>query len=264
VLPYIDRLRIDQEDSVALEDHRSEPGRFRVGVIRLPHISNYTDFNPIGRIPDVTLEYLKEPDAAPQLDLVIIPGTKNTIADLRWLVARGFKKLLLDTVERGGWILGICGGFQMLGHSVTDPFGVEEGGREPGLALLPIETELDREKITVQSRGRSFLGPAVSGYEIHMGRSTYLNAVEPFLIDDDGRKDGAVSGRIAGTYFHGLFDNAEFTSRFLTVIAESRRLGWRPGRVEYSKEAEYDRLATIASEHLDVEKICALVMDSAL
>ena len=259
VLPYIESLRIDQEDSVSLEEHESRAGAFRVGVIRLPHISNYTDFNPLECISGLTLEYLSDPDTSRPIDLVIIPGTKNTIADLRWLIDRGFKKLLVDVLERGGWVLGICGGYQMLGQKVSDPNAAEEGGVQAGLDFLPVETELDVNKVTVQSRGRTFLGPAVTGYEIHMGITDHLKSINPFLMKEDGQRDGAVSGRLAGTYFHGLFENADFTQKFLTVVAESRRIEWRPGPVRYSKEGEYDRLAAVAREHLDIERILRMI-----
>ena len=192
ILPYIEGLRIDQEDSVSLEDHRTGQGSFRVGVIRLPHISNYTDFNPLEGIPGVALEYLNEPGRVQPFDLVIVPGTKNTIADLRSLVDRGFKKLLLDTLECGGWVLGICGGYQMLGRKVSDPFGAEEGGVEDGLDFLPVETRMETNKVTVQSTGRSFLGPIVAGYEIHMGRTYHLRSIDPFLTRENGQTDGAV------------------------------------------------------------------------
>ena len=257
VLPYIERLLVDQEDSVSLDDHRPNPGNFQIGVIRLPHISNYTDFNALERIPGVAVHYLLEPNQ--RVDLVIIPGTKNTIADLRWLIARGFKQLLLDTMERGGWVLGICGGYQMLGRSICDPFAVEEGGTAEGLDFLPIQTELETAKVTVQSSGRSFLGMAVRGYEIHMGKTEHVRPVDPFLIKDDAQADGALSGRVAGTYFHGLFDNAGFTAKFLSMVAENRQLDWRPADCGYSKDREYSRLAAIVRQHLDVQRIYELI-----
>jgi len=255
VLPFIEGLHIDQEDSVSLEDHRTRPGSFRVGVIRLPHISNYTDFNPLDRMPGVALEYLSEVGMTRAVDLIIIPGTKNTIADLRWLLDRGFRNVLLETLEHGGWVLGICGGYQMLGRVVADPFGAEEGGTQPGLDFLPVETELELNKITVQSNGRSFLGPAVDGYEIHMGRTHHVKPVDPFITKSDGSEDGAVAGRVAGTYFHGVFDTADFTAKFLAVVAETRHLEWRPGAFRYSKDDEYERLAATAREHIDIEGI---------
>jgi adenosylcobyric acid synthase len=186
---------------------------------------------------------------------VIIPGTKNTIADLRWLLQRGFRKVLEDTLERDGWVLGICGGFQMLGRKVSDPYETEEGGVETGLGFLPVETELEKHKITVQSKGRSFLGEDVTGYEIHMGRTRQSTPLDPFILKEDGSRDGVLCGHVAATYFHGLFENAHFTRKFLTRIAESRRLQWRPGVVQYSKDQEYDRLATVVREHLDMERI---------
>ena len=257
VLPYIESLRIDQEDSVSLDERAVPHGAFRVGVIRLPHISNYTDFNALETIPDVAVEYLTEPTAA--VDLLIIPGTKNTISDLQWLYERGFKPLLFQTLERGGWVLGICGGYQMLGRKISDPFGVEEGGCLEGLRLLPAETELGREKVTVQSQGCSFLGTSVSGYEIHMGRTEPVDSVDPFIRKQDGTADGIVCGRIAGTYFHGLFDNPEFTQEFLSLVAKSRRLTWRPPNFRYSKDEQYDRLAAAAIDHLDIDRIYELL-----
>jgi adenosylcobyric acid synthase len=259
VLPYMDSLRIDQEDSVSLEDHRIRPGAFRVSVIRLPHISNYTDFNALERIPGVSLEYLNEAAAHTPSDLVIIPGTKNTIADLRWLIDRGFKQLLLDTLDRGGWVVGICGGYQMLGRRVSDPFATEEGGTQTGLDLLPVVTELETNKVTIQSKGRSFLGPIVTGYEIHMGRTDLLTAVDSFIVKETGSHDGVVVGHVAGTYFHGVFDNVDFTLKFLATVAASRQLDWRPPAFSYSKDDEYNRLAATAREHLNMQRIDELM-----
>jgi adenosylcobyric acid synthase len=259
VLPYIESLRIDQEDSVALEERRTTPGACRVGVIRLPHIANYTDFNPLDSVPGVSVEYLPDANAGNPPDLLIIPGTKNTIADLRWLIRSGFRKMIAAALEQGGWVLGICGGYQMLGYRVSDPQQVEEGGTMEGLNLLPVETSLESAKITVQSEGLSFIGSAVRGYEIHMGRTKELKPATPFLTKDAGTTDGAVAGRVAGTYFHGLFENADFTRAFLTKVAESRRLEWRPPQLDYSKDKEYDKLAEVARQHLDIPGIHKLL-----
>jgi adenosylcobyric acid synthase len=259
VMPYLESLRIDQEDSVALDERRLAAGSFRVGVIRLPHISNYTDFQPLESIPGVSLEYLRDPTPNPVFDLIIIPGTKNTIADLRWLMRTGFKTMMLSTLERGGWVIGICGGYQMLGRCVSDPCGVEEGGAEQGLDFLPVETEIETEKITIQSHGHSFLGPAIRGYEIHMGRTIPIKEARPFLTKTDGTTDGAVVGRIVGTYFHGLFENTDFTTALLTRVADSRRLDWRPQPLRSGKDEEYDRLAAAARQYLDIPKIRELI-----
>jgi adenosylcobyric acid synthase len=253
ILPHIDSLRLDEEDSVALEDHRARSGQFRIGVIKLPHISNHTDFDRLEMIPGVTVEYIEQPDAA--FDLVIIPGTKNTMSDLRWLIGRGFREFFLDTVERHGWVLGICGGYQMLGRRISDPFGVEGGGEMDGLNLLPVETEMAKDKTTVQSRGRSFLGPIVEGYEIHMGVTKCRIGVEPFITKENEVCDGALAGRIAGTYFHGLFDSPEFNREFLSVIARDRQLAWRAPSHDVNKDEGYDRLAAVARKHLDISSI---------
>jgi adenosylcobyric acid synthase len=257
VMPFVDSLRIDQEDSVSLEDRTRRTGAFRVGVIRLPHIANYTDFNPLDALEGVAVEYLTEPGMP--VDLLILPGTKNTIGDLRWLLQRGFDKYILETLERRGWVLGICGGYQMLGRKISDPFGVEEGGSQNGLGLLPVETTLSREKVTVRSQGRGFLGTPVTGYEIHMGHTVPLEPVTALITKDDGTSDGILSGRVAATYFHGLFDNPEFTRAFLTHIAKERGLAWRPSESGQGKEDEYDRLAAAFREHVDVRRIYELI-----
>jgi adenosylcobyric acid synthase len=253
VLPYLDLLRIDQEDSLSLDDRTATSGAFRVGVIQLPHISNYTDFNALDAISGVAVEYVVEPTTS--FDLLIIPGTKNTIRDLRWLRKRGFEQFIRHNLERGAWVLGICGGYQMLGSKVSDPFNVEEGGQVDGLALLPAETELGREKTTIQSSGQSFLGMRVVGYEIHMGRTEALEEVAEFIRKADGGRDGMVAGHVAGTYFHGVFDNPQFTLEFLSMIATGRDLDWRPQSFDHSRDAEYDRLAAVVRKHLDIHRI---------
>jgi adenosylcobyric acid synthase len=265
IMPFMESLRIDQEDSVSLEDRTHQTGEFRVGVIRLPHIANYTDFNALETLEGVAVEYLSE--AGMPVDLLIIPGTKNTISDLRWLLQRGFNNYIFDTLERRGWVLGICGGYQMLGQKISDPFAVEEGGSLNGLGLLPVETELSREKVTVRSQGRSFLGTPVTGYEIHMGHTVPLESITPMITRDDGTSDGILSGRVAATYFHGLFDNPRFAAEFLSLVAKERGLTWQPSESslikenEYNriKENEYNRLAAAFREHLDVRRIYELM-----
>jgi adenosylcobyric acid synthase len=147
----------------------------------------------------------------------------------------------------------------MLGRTIADPFNVEEGGTVEGLDLLPAETRLCPEKITVRSQGRSFLGVSVTGYEIHVGETEPCESVAPFIERQDGTADGVVSGCVAGTYFHGIFDNPEFTREFLSRVAASRRIDWRPSEIRHSKDSEYDRLATKVREHLDIKRIYDLI-----
>jgi adenosylcobyric acid synthase len=157
-------------------------------------------------------------------------------------------------------VLGICGGYQMLGRSVSDPQQVEDSGSIRGLDLLPIETEMNRDKVTVRSQGKSFLGVSMSGYEIHMGRTKVLTEnAESFCIKPDGTRDGMVKGNVSGTYFHGLFENSALTEKFLTLIAESRQLDWRPTQVSYSRDGEYERLAAVMRENLDLTRIYDLL-----
>ncbi len=223
----------------------------------MPHISNYTDFNALEAIPGIAVEYLLAPSTP--VDLLIIPGTKNTIRDLRWLRENGFERFIQDHVARQGWILGICGGYQMMGVQINDPFRVEEGGSIQGLQLLPAQTELGREKITVQSQGTSFLGQSVSGYEIHMGKTESLYNNECFIHKSDGTDDGLISGHVAGTYFHGIFDNPEFAKEFLSRVAQDCGIAWHAEPLAYSKENEYDRLAQTVREHVDLKRICELM-----
>lgn len=258
ILPFIDNLRVDQEDSVALDEYSSGRAQFRVAVIRLPHISNYTDFHPLEAIEGMSVEYFLEPPSTfPHL--LIIPGTKNTIGDLQWLRRQGFDVFLGRALKHGTFILGICGGFQMLGRRIADAHGVEAGGTSEGLGFLPVETELETNKVTVRSKGTSFLGLPIEGYEIHMGRTAVPEGERPFCHTDAGRSDGVVRAGIAGTYFHGLFENAEFTRRFVSEIAEAQRLDWRPSSTTFSKESEYARLAGIIRSNLDVSAMYELM-----
>ena len=254
VLPYIERLRIDQEDGVALDEHDTRPASFRVGVVQLPHISNFTDFNALEGFAGVGVEYLRSPSGPPP-DLLIIPGSKNTIRDLEWVRETGFDRYVEDARRHSSSIVGICGGYQMLGRLVSDPDGVEveAGASVAGLGLLDVETELVADKTTVRSGGRSFLGPRVEGYEIHMGRTRVGGDAPPFAVKDDGTPDGLAEADVVGTYFHGIFDNEEFTRMLLERVAERRGLRWRPGASSYSRETEYDRLADTASAHLRVD-----------
>ena len=175
VLPYLPDLRIPQEDSAMLDGPaKGHAGghEVSVGVLRLPRISNYTDFAPLEDEPDVAVHYLTDPGSAPHLDVLVLPGSKNTIADLQWLRSAGWEDYLARHRRHGGWTVGICGGYQMLGQRIIDPDGIES--RTPvttGLSLLDVETRFEREKITARVRAiHPESGCAVSGYEIHAGR----------------------------------------------------------------------------------------------
>jgi len=210
VLPYLQGLFLDAED--AIQSAQTTGGGFRVVVPVLPRISNHTDFDALRAHPDVDLQFIGPGQAIPPADLIILPGSKNTRADLAWLIEQGWREALGKHLRYGGKVIGICGGFQMLGKTITDPHGVEGlPGVSQALNLLDIDTGLTQHKRVVQVSGRcAFSDAGVSGYEIHMGTSHGAALNNPaFYID--GRPEGARSAdeQVLGTYLHGLFDTPQ-------------------------------------------------------
>jgi len=193
---------------------------FRVAVPVLPRVSNHTDFDALRGHPQVDLQFVGPGQPIPAADMIILPGSKNTCADLAWLMEQGWDDAVRQHVRYGGKLIGICGGYQMLGADIADPHGVEgaaTGAVTAGLGLLDLHTELTREKTLQEVSGQcAFADAAVKGYEIHMGRSQGAALATPaFFID--GRGEGALSadGRILGTYLHGLFDHPEACAALL-------------------------------------------------
>jgi adenosylcobyric acid synthase len=214
VVPFVPDLHLPEEDSVAL-DVAPPPrpaGRPVVAVVRLPHIANFTDFEPLAADPTLDVRYARRPEELADAALVILPGSKDTLADLRWLHASGFADALRAHRAAGGHLAGICGGFQMLGQHVDDPDGLEGGGRAIGLGCLPVTTVLAPGKVTRRVRARLAPdGVPFEAYEIHVGRTRTDGPLAPLALVEEGggqRADGAVSadGRVWGTYLHGLFD----------------------------------------------------------
>ena len=210
VLPYLHGLYLDAEDAV--QPVQAQRGAFRIVVPSLPRMSNHTDFDALRAHPDVDLQFIRQGEPVPPADLIILPGSKNTRGDLAWLQQYGWPERIARHLRYGGKVIGICGGFQMLGHSVEDPNGVEGvAGASAALGVLDMCTVLTEEKTLVQVSGRcAFADAAVSGYEIHMGVSSGAALERPaFFID--GRPEGVLAedGQVLGTYLHGLFDNPE-------------------------------------------------------
>jgi adenosylcobyric acid synthase len=213
VLPYLHGLYLDAEDAVQAVTRRD--GKFRVVVPSYPRMSNHTDFDPLRVHPDIDLRFVREGQPIPGADLIVLPGSKNTRGDLAWLQAQGWPDAIRRHLRYGGKVIGVCGGFQMLGSGVDDPDGVEAvAGRSSALGVLDLTTTLTREKRLAQVSGRCVfaadaLGAAVGGYEIHMGISSGAALARP-AFEIDGRPEGACSedGQILGTYLHGLFDSA--------------------------------------------------------
>jgi adenosylcobyric acid synthase len=235
VVPYLRDLRLDQEDSLDLAHSRSvqfKPDLTNVAVVLLPRMSNFTDFNVLAAEKDVALRFADSPDDLRGADVVILPGSKSTLEDLEYLVTSGFPGAVESHVQRGGELIGICGGYQMLGQEIADPKGLERGGTSLGLGFLDVATELDAPKICRQVRATSLLRnmeqyAPVRGYEIHMGRTSRGTAKPCFRIEasetwegDATGDEGAASenGRVWGTSIHGLFDQAGFRRSWLNRV----------------------------------------------
>ncbi len=277
VMPFVHDLRIADEDSAMLDEMpRPTPGEttLDIAVIRLPHMSNFDDFDPLRAEADVTVRFVDRVEELASADLVILPGTKTTIADLNFLRQRGLATHLLKLAQAGTPVMGICGGYQMLGQSIRDPLRAESNEAQvPGLGLLPIVTRFAAEKRTVRAQGEIAVdrglfaqarGRQVSGYEIHMGQTEVQG--EPLVhvsmrgeerVDDsDGAADA--SGWIAGTYFHGLFDNDGLRDVLLTNLAARKKRARSP-TAPFDREAMYDHLAQIARRNLMIDAITRLL-----
>jgi adenosylcobyric acid synthase len=269
VVPYFQDVHLPEEDSVALQRGKKgsmkENSSVKIAVVHLPYISNYTDFDPFEIEEGVSIWYARDPEEIEESAVVILPGTKNTIEDLLWLRKRGFEIVLKEHLRKGKTIIGICGGYQMLGATIEDPFEVESSrGKVRGLGLLPVKTSLEKEKkltrVTATSRIGNMQNVSVQGYEIHMGMTKKRPEMKPaFIIGQDKHpcgvhEDGAVSenGRVWGTYLHGLFENDAFRSRFLSVHGRIT-----PRTVSYHSylEKQFDRLADIIEANVDVQGI---------
>ena len=279
---YYKDIHIPEEDSVALDLKMrvaSERGQeqVRIGVVRLPHISNYTDFDSLEQEPSVDLTYFTAPEQIFDLDLVILPGSKNTLNDLRYLQNQGIAEAIISFHAKGGTVVGICGGYQMLGRKVLDPLGVESDLQElAGLGLLDMETELLGEKVTTQVKARLLWSELadpeaeVRGYEIHMGQSRVIGPCTSLLeiVERNGRpvqvKDGLVSndGRVWGSYVHGLFDNDELRHRVISRFQQgddSVPTRERLSSFNHWKEEQYDKLATHLRMHIDMDRIYQII-----
>jgi adenosylcobyric acid synthase len=279
VVPYLKDLGLDEEDSVALEERRTcfddgdGPGRrLRIGVLAFPYLANFTDFDALATEPSVSVAFLERAEDAGRADLLILPGSKQTLDDLEWLRQRGFEPAIRDFAGSGG-VIGICGGMQMLGESIDDPDGAENHGTaraERGLGMLPIVTVLQAEKVTrmvqgtVQSRawfGGRLDGAAFRGYEIHLGETAYSSGANAFAEIQRAGEEGwwpdgsvAVSGRVIGTYVHGLFADDGF--RHAAIAAAREACGLAPAAqlvgVAAERERRIDRLAAHVKASLDM------------
>ena len=263
VLPYFKDIHIEEEDSVALgaKNYQAQQGRINIAVVLLRHLSNFTDFNVLEQDPRVCLFYTNNVEELERADIIIVPGSKSTIADLAELRKNGVAQAIIKAHKGGKTVLGICGGYQIMGCEVLDPHHLEgEIGRLPGLGLLPVSTVITEEKVTLQSNFRTFpLGGeeyCLKGYEIHMGESVPFDGGEarPLNELEDGRLDGCiVSDKCLGTYMHGILDNGEFIDWLLAPYADKcEKSGFD---YDAFKQQQYNRLADVIREHVDMEKL---------
>lgn len=277
VLPYYTDIHIPEEDALYLDTPAgcdAGGALLDIAVIRLPHIANFDDFDPLRREPAVSLRFVSGPAGLDAADLIVIPGTKTTASDLAWLHESGLADAIVRLRRSGKPVVGICGGFQMLGERITDPAGHESHephkfGEARGLGLLAVVTEFSPDKSTEQVRGvvaadRGLLSGAaglpVSGYEIHMGHTRVAPGGQVIALSERSRKpvrdfDGALDedGLTLGTYMHGLFHNDELRRAMLRFLAARRGVELDDDRFAGSLDTEFDRLADFVTEHLDME-----------
>ena len=259
VVPYYQDIHIEEEDSVALaaKSAEAQQGKVNVAVVLLRHISNFTDFNALERDPRVHLFYTNNVEELSKADIIIIPGTKSTLDDLYELRRNGVAQAILQARRRGASVLGICGGYQMMGRQIRDPHHVE-GSLEalPGLGLLPTVTEMLSEKVTRQVHFTALGGsPQMEGYEIHMGltRMEEGSGAEPLNRLEDGSLDGCrVDGKCMGTYIHGILDNPAFIDTLLAPHADKLSAGAATFDYHAFKEQQYDLLADHVRHYVDI------------
>ena len=265
VLPWYNHINIEAEDSVVIENLKSvsvtDDDLPSIAVIRIPHISNFTDFDPISRIPGVNFHFIEKPQEISLFKAVIIPGSKNTCSDLKWLKKIGWSDKIISYVNNGGHILGICGGYQIMGKYVHDPDGLEgKPGSTQGLTLLPVETFLKAPKTTTLTRF-SWDDIDGMGYEIHMGQTKIKNGDSMFQILQRNNvscrcEDGCVvnGSRIMGTYMHGLFDNPDITKRWLETIG-LENIEVSKTHSPAARNKEYDLLVEHFEKYIDTKGI---------
>ncbi len=278
VLPWVHDVALDAEDSLALTGRRPQAGRrpvadaLDVAVVMLPRISNFTDLDALAIEPGLGVRYVSDGASLGDPDLVVLPGTKATVADLEWLRGRGLDRAIDGARRHGTVVLGICGGYQMLGVRIVDE--VESGrGRVEGLGWLEVETVFGPEKLTRQRRGRA-LGQRVSGYEIHHGITSRNGAQAWARLDDvygdeaegaGGIAGDGAGGGVVGTNLHGLFEEDGFRGAFLATVGRRRGKSFVPAGVSFgaARDAQFDRLADLLEAHLDIGAVARIIEEAA-
>ena len=279
VIGVLPMLNVDIEDEDSLSERisgHSEVDLIDIAVIRTPRMSNYTDFNVFELIPGVSLRYVKNVRDLGNPDMIIIPGTKNTIGDLKWLRQSGMEAAILKHASNGTVIFGICGGYQMLGKNISDPFGVEEGGDFPGLGLLDVETSFIEHKRTIQMEGcfgdikgifSELSGMPLHGYEIHSGVTTFdarnaMTNIKPIHEEEEAFAEGnqniTYKMNVYGTYVHGVFDGDGIAAKIVEALLAKKGLHMEDVKTinfaDYKRQ-QYDILADAVRKNIDIQKV---------
>ncbi len=269
-VPWL-RLDLDEEDSMAPSlRQRAAQKPIDIAVIRLPRISNFTDFSPLDSHPLLGVRYVDRPETLGAPDMLILPGTKSTVSDLLWLRMTGLADAIVSLAASGTPVLGVCGGYQMLGRTLADLAGTEGGGPEPvkGLGLLPADTVFGPEKTRVRVHGTVLAGPVagakVEGYEIHTGRTTSDGPA--FCRLDDGREDGCVCDNVCGTYLHGLFDAGQAVQELARTLCQCKGVAYEDAGCDDRAEKldeQLDILADAVRRALDMEAVYRILEGTA-
>ena len=281
VVPYLD-VEIEEEDSLAESLGKKKSGNgIDLAVICFPRISNFTDLQAFTLEPDVSVRYAGKVAELGQPDVILLPGTKNTVKDMEWLRESGLEAAILKCHKKGSVVFGICGGFQMLGEAIQDAYGVEGGSKIRGLGLLPVDTVFEEEKTRTRVQGQigylqgnfgELSGKKVNGYEINMGHTVRKDGATPFLELEDSfedskereraKEDGCCKGTVFGTYLHGIFDEQEFRSAFVRILCRIKGVPYQPGeKITYQeyKEQQFDKLAEELRNSLDMDRIYRII-----
>lgn len=274
VVPYME-LSLEDEDSLTGRFGRKTEGSIDIAVIRYPRISNFTDFNVFEQMKEISVRYVTNISELGHPDMVILPGSKNTMGDLKWMRQNGLEAAVKKFAEEIP-VWGICGGYQMLGEQIADLEGVEEGGSLRGMELLPVTTKLKAEKVRCQSQGRlpelegifsKLSGLEYTGYEIHMGYTEYTGSRKNI---QDSEAEVVISGsshNVYGTYVHGIFDQGGIATAVVQALAEKKGILIEEGALEdYQsfKEKQYDKLADTLRQYLNMEEVYGMLREARL
>ena len=278
VAPYMN-IQVEDEDSLTERFDRKQPaGLIDIAVIRVPRISNFTDFNPFESVEGVSLRYVQHVSELKNPDMIILPGTKNTMEDLLWMRENGLEAAVLKAAAAGCIVFGICGGYQMLGDTLSDPYYVEAGGKIRGMGLLPMDTVFASQKTRTRVTGQflpmpgtfaALSGVSLEGYEIHMGESVRKEGILPatkLMVagnqPEEKKTEGAFHENVCGTYVHGVFDKEEVVETLIRILGERKGIDVSSMTgIDFAafKETQYNILAAELRKHLDMKKIYSIL-----